>query len=301
MKDNVHPRVKERACDKAIKKTLTYSAVFKYPMSFNQLATFLISKQKFNYDTFVKSLYRLIKKRHIRMAKGKFYLNGIKPVSWEKRYKNSQTIIKKSLKAIKLLEIVPWLKMIAITGSVAANNAEENDDVDLFIITQSNRLWLTRGFTTIVLSIARKYAIGKNNKEKLCCNIFIDENHLRWPNEKSNLFVAHDILSMQPILNRDNTYFKFVKANKWALEYFGQYHIELPNLFEDNKKNGNRLGNYFDDLAMKAQLNYMKKKKTTEITKKGFLHFNKHDHTEIVLGSYKKLLETDLGRQQKKY
>ena len=175
MKDNVHPRVQERACDKAIKKTLTYSAVFKYPMSFNQLATFLITRQSFEYSVFVKALHRLLKKRHIRVAKRRFYVGSYKPVSWGTRAKDTKIILAKNLWAIKLLGTIPWIKMIAITGSVAAHNAERGDDIDLFIITQGNRLWLTRGFTTLLLTIVGKYAVGKNNKEKLCCNIFIDE------------------------------------------------------------------------------------------------------------------------------
>jgi len=289
MKDNMVPRAKERACDKAIKKTLAYSAVFKYPMSFHQLGTMLISKKRFDYETFDRSLKRLLKKKRISTSKGKYYLKSVKPVSWEKRDKDSQWLIKNNLRAIKILEIIPWLKMAAITGSVAANNAERNADIDLFIITQKNRLWITRGFATLVLSLIGKYAVGQNNKDKLCCNIFIDEKNLRWPREDNNIFVAHDILAMHPIINKDNIYFKFLRANKWVLKYFGHYKVELLAHPSSSKK-GNWIGNYFDNAAMKAQLNYMKKKKTTEITKKGFLHFNTHDHTQNILNNYKNLI-----------
>ena len=41
--------------------------------------------------------------------------------------------------------------MIAITGSVANYDAEENDDIDLLIVTEKNRLWITRGFVFLIL------------------------------------------------------------------------------------------------------------------------------------------------------
>lgn len=290
MKEKTAPRATERSCDKAIKKTLAYSAVFRYPMSFYQLGTMLITKKNFDFQTFDNSLKRLIKKRHINVFKGKYILRGIKPVSWEKRDKESKEIIENNKWALKTLELIPWIKMVAVTGSVAANNAERNADIDLFIITQKNRLWITRGFVALILSALGKYAVGTNNKEKFCCNIFIDENNLKWPKEENNIFVAHDILAMHPIISRDNMYLKFLRANNWVLNYFGQFKIDYTKAKYKTKAKGNFIGNYIDNLAMKAQLRYMKKKKTSEITKKGFLHFNTHDHTQDVLSNYKNLI-----------
>ena len=48
---------------------------------------------------------------------------------------------KKAKKIIKLLQIVPYLKMVAVSGSLALNNTREESDFDLLIVAKSKRIW----------------------------------------------------------------------------------------------------------------------------------------------------------------
>jgi len=279
------PRAKERACDKAIKETLSYRAVFKYPMSFYQLATFLISKRKFGYKFFSKSLRRLVKKKTIGTKGGKYYLPLIKPHSWNIRDKQTKSLFVELAHVCNLFEAIPWIKLAAVTGALAMNNAEKDDDIDIFIITKKNRAWLTRGFVALLLSIHNKYAKGKNNKRKLCCSLFIDETKLAWNKGGRDLYIAHEIISIHPFINRNNMYFKFMKENTWALKYFPHYKIS----FGENNIRTDKcsfLVTLLEKLARQTQLLYMKPKRTSEIATKNMIHFNIHDHKNEILGKF---------------
>jgi len=287
---NPRPRAKEKACDRAIKRTLAYSAVFQYPVSEFQLYTFLITKNKFDYDFFNSSLRRLVKKKHVKAKGGKYYLPGVRPVSWNLRYKYSKDLMKEARVSVKLLSLIPWLKMVAVTGAVASHNAVKDDDVDVFIVSEKNRLWITRFFVFLILKSVGKYAQKGENNRKLCCNLFADESGMRWRKDKQNIYVAREMLSIQPLLDRDDTYYKFIQANSWALKHFNNYKMEFPTKYSDRNLHKSRLVNIFENSLRKFQINYMKDKRTSEIATKHFIHFNKHDHAKEILSEYKKKL-----------
>jgi hypothetical protein len=281
------PRAKEKACDRAVQKTLSYRAVFNYPLSRYQLYTFLITKKKFDEKFFNKSLRRLVKKDHIKAKNSKYYLPSVRPVSWKLRDKYSQELLKESQLAIKMLKSIPWIKMLAVSGAVAANNASKDDDIDIFIITQKNRLYTTRFFTFLILKIINKYAQGKKQERKFCCNLFVDETNIRWGKEKQNIYIAHEIVGVHPLIERDEMYFKFMKANSWALKYFKNFHLELPGKFSSTTTEQSKFVDMLEDALRALQLKYMNKKKTTEITKKDLIHFNKNNHAEEILEKYR--------------
>jgi hypothetical protein len=281
------PRAKEKACDRALLKTLAYRSIFKYPLSKYQLYTFLITKKKFNEKFFKKSLRRLVKKDHIKAKNSKYYLPSVRPVSWKLRDKYSRELLNESRLAIKMLKVIPWIKMLAVSGALAANNASKDDDVDIFIITQKNRLYTTRFFTFLILKIINKYAQGKEQKRKLCCNLFVDETNIKWGRNRQNIYIAHEVISIHPLITRDEMYFRFMKANSWALKYFKNFHVELPGKFTKQESAQSKFLDLLEDILRNLQLKYMAKKKTTEVTKKNLIHFNKNDHAEEILEQYK--------------
>jgi predicted nucleotidyltransferase len=284
------PRAKEKSCDKAILRTLSYSSIFQYPMSLFQLYTFLITKNEFEFEFFKKSLRRLVKKRHIKAKDGKYYLPNTRPVSWSLRYKYSEDLMKETLEYIKPLRSIPWIKLVTVTGSLAKYNAKKDDDIDIFIITDKNRLWLTRGFVFIILKIINKYAQGPESKRKFCCNLFVDESKMLWNKEKHNLYIAHEILSMHPIMIRDETYLRFLKDNEWVFKYFKNLKFLFPVKYGHDSKSKSRFVDLLENIARKAQLRYMDKKKTFEITTKNLIHFNKNDHSAEILNEYDSLV-----------
>lgn len=281
-------RAKERACDFSIKDTLRYRAVFKYPMSFYQLSTFLICKKGFDYEFFKKELKKLCKKNSVRIKDDTYYPPSIKPLSWEVRSKYSLEHLKQMQYVFKILESIPWVKLLAVTGAVAAFNADKKDDVDIFIICAKNRMWLTRFFVVLFLKAVNRYRTEKEPNGKICPNIYVDETNMEWEEEKRNIYTAHEIMMMRPVINRGDTYFKFMQKNKWAFSHFGNFKMNFWEKYKTQKRRQSRLVDLLEKIFMKVQLRYMKKHQTTEIATKNFIHFNKYDWSEKILDSYKK-------------
>ena len=50
--------------------------------------------------------------------------------------------------------------------------------------------------------------------------MWLTENNLEWDNENRNVFTAHEILAIAPLVNKKNIWEKFLKENEWYGEYW---------------------------------------------------------------------------------
>ena len=278
--------VKLTPCREAILKTLSYSGVFRYPLSYYQLCNYLISPNWFSGKQVRKEIKELINEKVVNEKGGRYFLSSVEETNVEDRVLETNLTLKRNEKVFETLQKIPWIKMIAVTGSAANYNNEKNSDLDLLFVTAKNRVWLTRGFVFLTLKLTNK--IPKNSEEReICPNIFIDETHLSWPKKKRNLYIAQNIVSMQPLTNRENTYFKFVDSNRWIKGYYTNFKVNAPNKFLPSQNFGSIFIDVVEVVAMELQLVYMKNKMTRETVNKNLIHFNKNDNSSWILAKYK--------------
>jgi len=274
---------------KAIKRTLAYRSIFQYPMSLYQISTFLISSKVTDGKKLRESLNNLVKENWARKRYGKYEVCGEKYTNWLWKYKHATRIFRENTGLLRFLGGIPWIKMIAVTGSLAAYSPEKDADVDIMIITGKNRVWLTRGFVATILKILKKHPEYDGQPGSFCTNLFLDETKMAWDKDKRNIFVASDIVMMQPIVDKSDTYFQFMKENSWVSEYFPNFKINYPA--KVRRKSSGILLNALEKIAKRSQMIYMKKKVTTEVLKSHIIHFNKNDNSPRILEAYKSSLK----------
>lgn len=113
----------------------------------------------------------------------------------------------------QMIARLPFVRMVAVTGALAVNNARPGDDIDYLIVTEPGRLWLSRAFVILLVKrAARQGAI-------ICPNYFLSERALALPEQ--DLFTAHELLQMVPITG-GGLYRQLLALNDWAADY-------LPN------------------------------------------------------------------------
>lgn len=278
-------------CELAVKKTLAYRSIFKYPLSLFQLKTFLISGQKIKSKSLSEAIKHLINRKFIKKKNGKYFLPGVNPVNWDEKKKLTEKLFRKNIDALKLISKVPWVRMVCVTGSAAAYNASNESDMDVFIIASKNRVWITRFFVTLILKIIGKFPQTEGEPGKICTNLYLEEKHMSWPEEKRNIFVAHDIVMMQPVFDSKQTYFKFLNANKWVSEYFPNFYINQMSLEKNKRQLTSPLVDFVEDRFMKIQLRHMKRKQTTETTTKHLIHFKKNDNSQKIISAYESVIK----------
>ena len=208
---------------KAILRTLAYADVFDYPLTFEELHRFLIGSKVSpkRLKIFVNRQSLIIGHRD-----GFYFLPGREKIVSlrQKREQWSQEKMKIAGRAAGWLKLIPWIKMVAVTGALAMNNSGQDDDVDFLIVVARGRLWLTRFLTVLLIELVtrRRRPGDREIKNKICLNMFLDEAHLKIPKKEQNLFTAHEVCQLKPIWQRDGVYQQFVKENQWLKRF-------LPN------------------------------------------------------------------------
>ena len=96
------------------------------------------------------------------------------------------------------------------------NAANENSDIDLFIITKNNRIWTSRIFLTLILSLLGQRKTAKKHAGKFCLSFFITENHLRLEDIaiKDDIYLRYWIETLVPIVNKNNIFERFIEENE---------------------------------------------------------------------------------------
>jgi hypothetical protein len=201
----------------SILKVVTYFDVFSYPLTLDEIIFFL--DQPATAKDISPVLKRLVKARQLYQFNN-FYsvTNDNSLIKWRiKGNKLAASHIKKAMRVATFLSWLPYIRGIAISGSLSKNFADENSDLDFFIITASNRLWIVR----ILYSMLYKIVSVAGIKNWFCLNYFIDELDLEV--KEHNIFTAVEVSTLMPL--KGATIFKdFFKANDWVYEYQPNYH-----------------------------------------------------------------------------
>jgi len=273
----------------AILKTLIYSDIFDYPLKKQEIYRYLIADEKISEEFLDKILsldnYRIISKDNYYCLLGRE--NIIKKRI--QREKESRIKLQIAQTIIKRISFLPTILFVGISGALAMENAEKKDDIDLFIITQKNTLWLTRLILIVLLKIMGKYRKrgDKNVANKICLNMFLDQGSLKLPIERQNLYSAHEIVQLLPIFERQNIYQFFLNSNRWVYKF-------LPNAVNKKATNIIKSQGYFfssvfnfifffiplELLSKKIQLHFIEKHKTVETVSDRMLAFHPIDYNK---------------------
>lgn len=207
--------------EEAILKTLIYYDIFDYPLKSWEIHKWLFGF-KVNLNEMEVPLRSLLSQKKIVYFKGYFFLKGREILVSRRirKEKNAQRFLSKARFAANALRLVPTIKLLGLSGSLAMSVADKHDDIDFFIICSSKRIWLTRLLAMTILEIlglrrrrsdSRERAIGK-----VCLNLFMEESSLEL--KSHDLYTAHEILQLKMFWQRQEFFQKFLFANDWSFQ-----------------------------------------------------------------------------------
>lgn len=111
----------------------------------------------------------------------------------------------------RLISHFPYVKALAVSGSLSKNVIHEDGDIDYFVITQENRLWICRA-----LLILFKKVFLLNSKKYFCVNYFVDEKNLTITDK--NIYTAVEIAYLLPVYNGELIQ-RMKQQNEWTNSY----------------------------------------------------------------------------------
>lgn len=199
------------------KSALIYHSVFDYPLTKTELGKWRcavnLTKEKKDSESGVET------------ESGYWYLDGKKD-GVDRRIGREHNSVKKlaiAKSAVRLLGKVPSIVFIGITGALAMDNADKDSDIDLLIVSTKGTLWATRMIAYALLKLNNFPLRTPNQKEqedRLCLNMWLEEDQKTWPKEDRNIYTAHEIVQIVSILDRNGFLHSFLAANAWTNDFW---------------------------------------------------------------------------------
>jgi hypothetical protein len=204
--------------DEQILRTFLYYDIFNYPLKSDEVFKFL-GVRALDKSIIISRLHHL-KDQKIIFQFGEFFSLKDDERDVERRTKGNIEADKYLILAYKKARFIakfPFVRGVLASGSLSKGYMDESSDLDFFIITKPNRLWIAR-----TLLVLYKRIFLSNSHKYFCVNYFVDEEHLEI--EEKNLFTATELATVIPLYGASH-YENLHQSNPWLLRYFPNYSI----------------------------------------------------------------------------
>lgn len=275
--------------EKAIVNTLIYYDVLGgYPLTAFEVYKYLtdcqnILARNIGFDEILKILdsSSLIKQNN-----GFYFCDNSKSTAKDRieRQKIADRKWQKLRKIVKWLPITPFIRAIAISGSLSINNTKDESDLDLFIVAQYGRIWTVRAFLSGLIQVMGCRRHHHKIKDRICLNWFTTSQYPAL--QLRNLSRAHFCAQLMPIWGTEELN-NFFNANQWVSQW-------LPNFYRIGNRNAhlktiknrypNDISNFLEFISnnkigdlIDQKLANLQKKKIIRKVNPAFLSFNLED------------------------
>lgn len=197
----------------SILTTLAYFDMFSYPLLPEEILLFL--DQPANAGELGLSIAELESEGRIFRI-GSFYsLHNDHTLAQRRKDGNTRALplLKTADRIGRLLYRFPFVRGVGISGSLSKNFADADADIDFFIITAPNRLWVAR----TLMHFLKKLSFLSGRQHWLCMNYYISTDALLIG--EKNIFTATEVVTLLPVSGKA-AFESFFTANNWVTDFF---------------------------------------------------------------------------------
>jgi predicted nucleotidyltransferase len=196
-----------------ILKTLGYFDLFQYPLTKDEICLF--HPVHVLHPAIDSALEILIDSKSVFKLDEFYSLQSDLLLAQRRRKGNMLAIeqMKKAGRVAKFLSQFPYVKGVAVSGSLSKNFADEKTDIDFFIITEANRLWIAR----TLMHLYKKLTFLTGRQHWFCMNYYVDEAAPEIT--EKNIFTAMETITLLPMQGK-RSIDHFIAGNTWVKEFF---------------------------------------------------------------------------------
>lgn len=222
---------------KTVIATIAYYDTLGYPMTeFEVWKHLLIPEgneivQPVRLFGVARNLQELIRQGAVIFHQGFYVLPG-REFLVQQRLQQEREAVNKLKRARRLIgwsRFVPFIRMIAVTGSLSMKLGSRQSDWDFLVVMKSGAIWTGRFLFTAWLGFLGKRRHGKYIQDRACLNCYLAEHGLEVP--LRDLFSSHEYRFLYPMIG-EGTLRSFELANTWIRRYRPNFTLtELPVVF----------------------------------------------------------------------
>jgi hypothetical protein len=152
----------------------------------------------------------------IEFRDGFFFPKGCGHLVAERRRREarSRSFLAAHRLLLALICAMPYVRLVALSGSIAHLNLDGAGDLDLFIVTRGRRVWSVAVAVVVLAKLMRRRRI-------VCANFTIADSRLAL--EQQDLFTASQVIHLKPLIGRD-VYDQLLDANPFVFRFYPNFH-----------------------------------------------------------------------------
>jgi hypothetical protein len=276
--------------EKGILLALLYFDIFDYPLTESEVADFsplpVSGELKASLDS-------LVQRKVIYQYDG-FYTPRNNPQLIPRRTSGNRLAnhhLEIAQRISKYTSMFPFVRSVLLSGSISKGYMDEQSDIDYFIITAPNRLWIVRTamafFRRVLLLNSRKY---------FCTNYFVDSDNLEIT--EKNIFTAIEVVTLKPMVGAKYIH-DFQAANQWTNSYLPN-HRPLNGMKDDGPRPIKRIIERVLSSSLFDKLDRWLMNKSLARWKKKYNHLHTERDFSVAFQSTKSVSRSHPGFYQKK-
>jgi hypothetical protein len=196
----------------AIAKTVLYASLFDYPLTLEQLHESLIASSLSREQLLATFDASVGLKPIVAFRDGFFFPAGRFDLVGERRRREqrSRQFLRRHGRLLRWLCALPFIRLVALSGSIAHLNLEDGGDLDLFIVTRGRSVWTV---TVAIIVLTRLLGV----RRVVCANFVMSDEHLAI--EQQDLFTANQVLHLKPLVGQE-VFDGFLAANGFVQRFY---------------------------------------------------------------------------------
>lgn len=217
---------------KNILATLAYYDVLRYPLTSFEVRKYLLNYHpassgpaKASLALVTEKLKELQSAGHVETNNGFWFLRGKSELVTERiaKEKISAGKLKRMRRLISILRYLPFVRMVASTGSLSFRHGSPKSDWDMLIVLEEKALFTGRFILSLFLHIIGRRRHGKKIIDRACLNYFTGSKSLVV--RLQDWYASHEYQVMIPLFQTFSQD-AFYRANSWLLDF--RNHAHLP-------------------------------------------------------------------------
>lgn len=204
--------------------TLVYFDLSDYPLTLKDLEYYLLGPTPVQKDLehFLEKEEGIGKQDGYYFLKGRGKIVGLR----QERAKIAEQFWYKVQRFVPFLQMVPFLKLVAVCNTLAFDNPTKESDIDLFIVTRKGRIFVARTLATLLFSFLGIRRHGQKIAGQFCLSFYVTEEALnlrpiRFGSE--DIYLPYWILMLKPLYGKE-AFTAFLKENRWISTYFDNHY-----------------------------------------------------------------------------
>jgi hypothetical protein len=207
----------------AIARSVIYASLFDYPLTLEQVHETLLESDQTTGEILATYGSSEGLQAVVEYREGFFFPRGRQELLTERRRREARSaaFLDRHRRLLMLVCALPYIRMVALSGSIAHLNLEGDGDLDLFIVTRGRRVW---SVTVAVLILARLM----RQRRIVCANFVLADSHLVL--EQQDVFTANQVIHLKPLVG-GSLFRELLAANPFVARFYPNFQTPEPGAF----------------------------------------------------------------------